>query len=431
MFTLIKFELKKLLGRRVAQVACIGILAMLAGVMALNVVQQKTSSSDGEIISGTEAIACRHAADDAHAGELTPERVAADVRTYMETVFSQVDPEDVVDLSDAAAYQLMLETYPRETRAVIFDSYYSYLLSPWNPGGREPYQVAADLIAQAGSAEAAAQQAGQAFSGAIAAKVQDSLDDGMRGTWTYSDAERAFWTDKQEQVAEPLAYGYADGWDDILNCVAFLAFAMVAVCVALAPIFAGEYQQGADAVLLASRYGRTKLVVAKLAAAFVFTTAYFALATAIIVGVALAFFGADGAGLPVQAMSLSIPYNLTMAQATAAALGLAYLMALGFAALTLALSALFRSILAVFALDVALIFITGLLPTGGNGVLMHIQYLFPLNTLVPSPLLSDMVSYPLGPVVVGLIGMAALVYAVVLLVCAPASALVWRRHQVA
>ena len=184
-------------------------------------------------------------------------------------------------------------------------------------------------------------------------------------------------------------------------------------------------------MLLASRYGRTKLIVAKLAAAFVFTTAYFALATAIIVGVALAFFGADGAGLPVQAMSLSIPYNLTMAQATAAALGLAYLMALGFAALTLALSALFRSILAVFALDVALIFITGLLPTGGNGVLMHIQYLFPLNTLVPSPLLSDMVSYPLGPVVVGLIGMAALVYAVVLLVCAPASALVWRRHQVA
>ncbi|MCQ4882177.1 hypothetical protein NE624_18035, partial [Alistipes onderdonkii] len=84
--------------------------------------------------------------------------------------------------------------------------------------------------------------------------------------------------------------GYAGGWADVMACIGFLAFAMVAVCVVLTPVFAGEYQDRTDAVLLAARYGRSKLVAAKIVASLLFATAYFALATAVIMGVALAFF---------------------------------------------------------------------------------------------------------------------------------------------
>ena len=84
MRSLIKFELKKMLTRRVAIVANVGMLLMLTVVMGLNVVQTKTEGNIGEILSGPTAIAHRRDVTEARAGELTPERVAADIAHYQD-----------------------------------------------------------------------------------------------------------------------------------------------------------------------------------------------------------------------------------------------------------------------------------------------------------------------------------------------------------
>ena len=63
-----------------------------------------------------------------------------------------------------------------------------------------------------------------------------------------------------------------------------------------------------------------------------------------------------------QVLSLFIPYDLTMAEATWTAVGIAYLMTLGLAGLTLLLSSKLRSQLAIFAACAALIFLTGMIP---------------------------------------------------------------------
>ena len=322
MLDLVRFELKKLLVRRTSLIACAGILVMLCGIMTLNIVQTKTASDTGEVLNGTAAIAHQKEKAAAHEGVLTVERVQDEVVAYQALAFSKVDPADVAGLSDEAAYALMIQAYDEDEFRAIYDSYYAYLLSPWKVGALEPYQVAAQL--DDGAADG--------FYEAVAGKLQRTLDNDMGGTWTYSDAERAYWTEKQGGVGEPLAYGYAGGWSDVLACLGFFAFAMVAVCIALTPVFSGEYQDRTDAVLLSSRYGRSKLVAAKIVAALAFATAYFALATLIIMGAALAFFGAEGGDLPVQVLSLSIPYDLTMAEATWTAVGIAYLMTLGLAA---------------------------------------------------------------------------------------------------
>ncbi len=47
MFDLMKFEFKKLLARRTSQVVSAGILRLLCGIMALNVVQTKTDRVSG------------------------------------------------------------------------------------------------------------------------------------------------------------------------------------------------------------------------------------------------------------------------------------------------------------------------------------------------------------------------------------------------
>lgn len=420
MLDLIGFELKKLLVRRTSLVACAGILLMLCGIMALNIVQTRAVSDSGDVLNGAAAIAQQKAQADAHAGVLTVERVQEEVTAYRELAFSKVSPDEVAGLSDEAAYALMRQAYGDEEFHAIYDPYYPYLLSPWRVGSLEPYQVAAQL--DAGAADG--------FYGAVADKLQRTLDDGMGGTWVYSDAERAYWTEKQAAVDEPFAYGYAGGWGDVLACIGFLSFAMVAICVALTPVFAGEYQDRTDAVLLSSRYGRSKLVVAKIVASLAFATAYFALSTAVVMGVALAFFGAEGADLPVQVLSLGIPYNLTMAEATFAAVGIAYLMTLGFAAFTLLLSSKLHSQLAIFAIDTALIFLTGMIPVGGNALLLHALYLFPINALVDQVLYNSLVSYQVGPFAFDLIGVVVAMYVLVLAICIPLAARAFRRHQV-
>lgn len=420
MFDLVKFEFKKLLARRTSQMVSAGIMALLCVIMALNVVQTKTSSSTGEILGGTAAIAQQKARAEAHEGVLTVEHVQEEVAAYRALAFSKVDPSQVEGLSAEAAYAVMKEAYDEDEFRAIYDTYYSYLLSPWIAGSMEQYQVAAQL----GDEDVAG------FYGAVADSLQRALDDGMGGTWAYSDAERAYWTEKQAAVGEPLSYGYAGGWGDVLACLGFLSFAMVAVCVVLTPVFAGEYQDRTDAVLLAARYGRSKLVAAKIVASLAFATAYYALAAAVIVGVALAFFGAEGGDLPVQVLALGIPYDLTMAEAAWTAIGLGYLMTLGLAALTLLLSSKLRSQLAIFAVCAALVFLPGMIPSGGSGAILHALYLFPINALNDQVLYNSLVSYPLGPLVIDLVGLLAMLYAVVLAVCAPLAARAFRRHQV-
>lgn len=422
MFDLVKFELKKIIARPSTRYTCLAVVLALCAIMTLNVLQTKTTSNTEEILSGFDAIHQRQAAAEEHAGMLSGDRVAEEVAAYYGLAFSELDPSEIASMSNAAAYDAVSLAYDEETRSELYGAgYYPWLFSAWNSGGKEPIQVSALL----------GPDPEVPFYDAIEERVQATLDDGQGGSWVYSDAERAFWTNKQQQVTEPLSYGYAGGWENIMDCIAFAAFAMIAVCVGLAPMFAGEYRERTDSVLLASRYGRTKLIGAKLAASFVFATAVFAVCAGIICGVSLGAYGAGGGGLPVQVMALSSPYALTMAQCAGIMVGLAYLITLGFAALTLLLSSVLRSVLSIFAIDVALVLLTGMVPTGGLGILTHLVVLFPTSGLVASTMFWRYMSYPLGGLVLDQPAMMALVYGVMVLACVPLSAWAFRRHEVA
>lgn len=422
MFDLVKFELKKIIARPSTRYTCLAVALVLCAIMALNVLQAKTTSNTEEILSGFDAIHQRQTAAAEHAGVLSGERIAEEVAAYYDLAFSELDPQEVASMSNAAAYDAVSSAYDDEARSELYGAgYYPWLFSAWNSGGKEPIQVSALL----------GPDPEVSFYDALDERVQADLDDGQEGSWAYSDAERAFWTNKQQQVAEPLSYGYAGGWENIMDCIAFAAFAMIAVCVGLAPMFAGEYRERTDSVLLASRYGRTKLIGAKLIASFVFATAVFAVCAVIICGVSLGAYGAGGGDLPAQVMALSSPYALTMAQCAGIMVGLAYLMTLGFAALTLLLSSALRSVLSIFAIDVALVLLTGMIPTGGLGALTHLVVLFPTSGLAAPTMFWRYMSYPFGGLVLDQATMIAVVYGIAMAVCVPFAAWAFRRHEVA
>lgn len=421
MARLILFEIKKMLTRRTALAANVGVVVFLVAIMALNVVQAKTTDASGAILSGTDAIAQSRQEADAHAGAITPERAAADIAAYQERLFSRIDRDEVTQMTGSAVYDLMFQSFSDEEVYELYNPYWSWLLRPWRVSGEEPAQTAARV-----TPEMAAD-----WYGAVSELTQYALDDGQAGMWEYSQAERAYWTEMGAGVPEPIEYGYVGGWENIISCAAFLVFSILAVCVTLAPTFSFEYQSGADAVVLATRRGRSTLVAAKVVAALAYATAYFLLCAVIIVGFSLVFYGADGFGLSMQSMALSSPYPLTAGQAALVLVGLMYVACLGFACLTLGVSSRARSTLAVFLTDVVLVLLTGLVPSGGIGLLERVLALFPLNFANFSVPFSALESYPLGPVVLDLIGMVVVTYALVSLVSTPLAALSFRRHQVA
>lgn len=418
---LILFELKKMLSRRVALAANVGVIVFLVAIMALNVVQARTANVRGEIVSGTEAIAQMRADAEEHAGTITAERAAADIAAYQETVFSRIDRDAVTQMTGSAVYDLMFQSFSDEEVYELYNPYWSWLLRPWRVSGEEPAQTAARV-----TPEMAAD-----WYGAADDLTQAALDDGQGGMWEYSDAERAYWTEMRSSVPEPVTYGYSGGWDNVVNCATFLVFAILAVCVTLAPAFSFEYSSGADAVVLATKRGRSTLVAAKVAAGLAYATVYFALCAALIVGVSLVFYGAEGFGLSIQSMALTSPYPFTAGRAALACVGLMYVACLGFACLTLAVSSRTRSTLAVFLADVALVLFTGLVPSAGVGALERVLALFPINFSNFNMLFSALESYPLGPAVLDLIGMVLIVYAALALVSTPVAVASFRRRQVA
>lgn len=421
MASLFLFELKKMLARRTALVANVGVAAFLVGIMVLNVVQTKAETPTGEILSGPSAISQTRERDEKHAGPISAQRAASDIAAFQDKVFEKLDREEVVRMTNSAVYDLMFQRFGPEEAYELYNPYWSLLFRPWRVTGEEPVQTAARVTPEMA----------MGWYGAASGLTQADLDDGQGGMWEYSRAEREYWSDMRASVLEPIEFGYAGGWQNIIDCAAFLVFPILAMCVTLAPVFSFEYQSGADAVVLATRCGRSTLIAAKIVASLVYVAAYFLLCSAVIAGFSLVFYGTDGFGASIQSIDLSSPYPITAGWAAFSVVGLMCASALGFACLTLALSSRTRSTLAVFLVDVVLVLLTGLIPAGGVGILERMLAVFPLNFANFSVLFSALDSYPLGPFVFDLPSMIVLVYACSIALSIPTAISSFRRHQVA
>lgn len=146
-------------------------------------------------------------------------------------------------------------------------------------------------------------------------QYRDRMLDGIYSGEQLSAGEIAFHQNENKRVQKPFAYGNMLGFERYLQmltptCIA-LAFALAII---LAPMFAGESTTHMDALALSSRYGKNKLIWAKLltgASIAVFSTICFAAISLLEVH---ALYGLSGWNLPVQVsmagFHLSLPMNL-------------------------------------------------------------------------------------------------------------------------
>lgn len=244
-----------------------------------------------------------------------------------------------------------------------------------------------------------------------------------------SEKQKAYWRDMNNKVDAPFQYGYYTGWEVIISSFELLMFALLAVCIVIAPVFSGEYQAGTDAVILSAKYGKTKLTTAKIIASFLFGTLAFTLHVVVALGLPLMAFGFDGWDLPLQIANTTIPYPFTFLQAVLVNLGVIYLVLFAMIGLTLLLSAKMKSPYLVLIVLVPVLFIPLFLsPNGTTGAYNLTLFLLPYRSTVPE--IGKYISYQLGGLVLDAVTMRAILYAVLTAVMLPLARLGFKKHQV-
>ena len=96
-------------------------------------------------------------------------------------------------------------------------------------------------------------------------------------------------------------YDYCMGWSKLINMQKILPFTVgLFLLITLSSVFSGEYNQKTDSLLLTAKYGRSKLMRAKIAASFILATGIWLLMLLINLILVSGIYGLEGAQSFVQ-----------------------------------------------------------------------------------------------------------------------------------
>lgn len=346
MLRMIRFELKKIYSNSVV----IGSLAVLLLICFLilqaycfNNLATSTITPDGTKLSGREAITFNQSIANKYVGDFTDDTIAR-----MVVDFSIDYPEEYGEMAENGAVNALIP------------SSYLYLSMFIPPADYD--EVAEDAIAHGIS-------------------IPDLTEYGLVSIQDYGTA----------YVDKPLQYGYNDSWAYFFSgfCGSTIAIAfpaLIVIVIAISTIFSNEYSTKMAALILTTRYGRNRLIIAKLLAGMIFTTM-------IIIGLFVLFsiafgtqYGLAGWDADIQAnlqlsfIALNIPLNNL--QLIFLGMIIVWIAGISTAAVTALISTIMKSpfsaLILAFALYMAPWIIRQILPKDG---LYNILLIFPVNAI--------------------------------------------------
>ena len=406
---MIKYEWKKIWKSRLTQISVIGCCLFLVFCVYSSIVQITATDQNGQTVSGMQAVEVLK--DTQQRQELTQDRVNEIVNQYLEYA-NNPDTN-----SNNEAYHYLSE-----------EKYRTFYQS-----NRELLSLISNVYKEPGSStdikDVFEENVGKDFIQARLERDQKYIQlRKERGQLTPVEAD--YWEREVEKIPE-YQYGYHKGWDMILDALTWPVLIMMIICIGIAPIFSGEYQSKCDSLILCMKYGKSKLIFAKIITVWLFTTCVYWGITLIYSAVYLGLLGADGADLPIQLKypAVSVGYHLTMGEAVIYALVLAYFFTLGIVGITLLMSALLKNTYGVIIIAFLLIIIpTFLSPDTGGYTWSRILSLFPSKIADFS--FQSYTAYSIGNVVIRWPDMAMIVNGAGAVIFSAISYWIFRKHQV-
>ena len=405
---LIKYEFLKILRRKSTIIVMIVSLIVTAFLFGLPIIQYQTYNQEG-VIKGFDGISYNKEQRKDISVLLTDEYIAQTVQEYQQLC---ENPDNIG--FDGTEKFLVGDSYwnfvaPRESLLRIISNTYDPPNTTTGYNNKFP-----DL---------------DMTNGANFYQTRNDKIEMLLDSRNMSDEQKDYWLKMNNAVDTPFQYGYYEGWEIIITSFELVMFALLAVCIVLAPVFSGEYQAGTDSVILSSKYGKSKLITAKIVASLLFGLLAFTLHIVIAFGLPLIAFGFEGWNLPLQIANTAIPYPYTFMQAALINLGVVYLILIAMIALTLFLSAKMKSPYLVLTVIVPVLYIPMFLsPNGATGAYNLTLFLLPYNAT--SPEIGKYISYQFGSLVIDVFSARAALYVALTIIMLPLARLGFRKHQV-
>ena len=401
---LLKFELKKIISRKVNLVAmALGMLLIVFSNIAL-INGESLYLDEGHYLEGVDAIKTQEEVENALTSELSEEFLTGFMQEYQQQI--QNNPSE-----DGYDYSLIADK--RNLFALIAGNYAEFN-EQW--GWADLNDISTDN--------------GIGFYESRMEKIKTLLNaDYSYGN--YTESEKEYWLQKAEAVKTPFTWGSKNTWDMIWSSIGLLFYQFFVISICLAPVFAGEYQNRTDALILSAKHGKTKLIYAKIMASFIFTSIDMALCSIVSIGINICMLGVGGWNLPVQLWNTIIPYQLTIIEACALNLLVLFLISFSLTAVSLMLSALFKSQLIALAVDILLYYGTVFLPfSKTSGLWNHIKYLLPMNSVELKNVLKAYNGYQFGNVIISYLWMIIIVYVLITIICLCGAGRSFKKHQI-
>lgn len=406
---LVKYEFLKILRKKSTRIVMVVSLILTAFLFGLPVIRYQTYNQNG-VIKGIEGITYNKDLYADMSVPLTEEYITETIRDVQELFENSenvgYDGNEKFLIGDA----YWNEIAPREKLLNMIAKNYV------NPNESVSYNIFPDLDVTDGAK----------FYQAMETKFDAQLNS---SSLALSDEQKEYWSNMASKVDTPLQYGYYEGWEIIISSFELLMFAILVICIVIAPVFSGEYQARTDAVILSGKYGKTKLITAKIIASLAFGMVAFVLHIVVACGIPLMIFGVDGWNLPVQIANTTIPYPFTFLQATLINIGIVCLVLLAMIGLTLLLSSRMKSPYLVLIVLVPVLFIPMFLsPNGTTGAYNMTLFLLPYRAVMPE--LGKYISYQVGNLVLDIFSVRAILYIVLTVIMLPLARLGFKKHQV-
>lgn len=315
--TLYRYELKKLLKRKLSWV----VVLILAAIMAYsawpphyaNGLTAELTDRDGNTVSGY------------FSGDAQRELRLEGDRKISGQVMDEAFFQRLREISAGDGRYIIQEKFDRDSYFCLIDSSYC------TPYSMVAYEMSLDPLTI--TAEGFYQRRREA--------VERQWETG---------AETVYWEAMEAQVEKPFTFRYSRGYQDMLSDVYGISSVIpIAAAVCLCGVFSEERRTRADALIFSSRKGRFPLYLAKVLAGLTIAFAGTLFLIAVDFAVVLLTKGGDGFDAAVQLGHLFTNFPLTMGQAVLIMTELLLLYGLLSGGVTMLLSVLTRNTIAALA----------------------------------------------------------------------------------
>lgn len=213
--------------------------------------------------------------------------------------------------------------------------------------------------------------------------LNETLTDKPRPVVTSNEVDKLL--KMYEQLQVPFYYDYYDGWEKMSSSfsilVALVVSAIIVIC--LSPVFSEEYSQKTDAIILTTKYGKNKVIIAKLISSLLFTLSVYLLFVTLNFALHALIYGLDGfnANIQLHGWYYQSPYNMNFLELSLFSMGLSLIGLLFMAVITLFISSKVNSPFITVILSAAVLYIPNIDLSEISYTANIVLELFPINMM--------------------------------------------------